>query len=37
MSRTVSLPAGVQWDTTYLDLPAPLDITDIYHVEVTLS
>jgi hypothetical protein len=37
MSRTVSLPAGIQWDTTYLDLPAPLDITDIYHVEVTLS
>ncbi len=37
LTRTVSLPAGVQWETTYLDLPAPLDIADVYYVEVELS
>jgi hypothetical protein len=37
LTRTVSLSAGVQWETTYLDLPAPLDITDVYYVEVELS
>lgn len=37
LSRIVSLPGGVQWDTTYIDLPAPLDITDVYYVEVKLA
>ncbi len=37
LSRTISLPEGAQWETTYLDLPEPLDITDVYYVEVKLT